>query len=646
MKVLLICLALVATTLATTPCFPVAFASSNFAAVDNLLCKAAAPFEFDGVIYGQNCTEYSLTGDSPSFVTFLTRCDADYTTIGYDEFECDLDTGVFSSDIVDSAVLSIHSSCVLSTDLTGVCQGTNVANDDKLLMDVTNAAVQGVNDSSIVYYSLSCDSGYSFADGVDSSSVYGYCNDASVAYTFHADSDSAGCFAKCPANPTASLISDAIDNLESLVLAESANGAVQSAEVVCSSGFDTADGAAESYDFTCEGLLADNADEGSVTCGDSCPVCIATCPADATPAFINDAADNLASLSNAQAKSGEVFSAEPVCDDGFALADDAESSYDYVCSSSINDTADGGMITCDDSSCPVCLAKCAANTAPEGGIDGMASLIIPEGVANEEVVGEVACDSDSAIAWEDLDTVYKFTCSPSADDGADEGAYVCGVDHACPVCESKCEIEANDELDFVYIDGTTPSGLYAPGHDHIEASCKNSSLSLIGERYASCSNGSLSFEVEAPVCADGDVCEHPAVTNAYLTNSDNVLAGEKYTIICDEGYTFDSIDAEIYGSYTEAVVSCRGMELADMVCYAGCGAPDIIGGSVQTGAAGAGQAAYEEGAEVVMKCDGSVISGSETAVCEMGVVSAPVCGACNMAATSLLLVAALFYLLF
>ena len=37
--------------------------------------------------------------------------------------------------------------------------------------------------------------------------------------------------ATCPANPDASLLSDSIDNLESLVLAESASGAVNSAEV-------------------------------------------------------------------------------------------------------------------------------------------------------------------------------------------------------------------------------------------------------------------------------------------------------------------------------------------------------------------------------------------------------------------------------
>jgi len=279
-------------------------------------------------------------------------------------------------------------------------------------MDVTNAAVQGVNDSSIVYYSLSCDSGYSFADGVDSSSVYGYCNDASVSYTFHADSDSAGCFAKCPTNPNASLISDAIDNLESLVLVESANGAVQSAEVVCSNGFDVAYGAAKSYDFTCKGALADNADEGTVTCTDACPVCIATCPA---------------------------------------------------------------------------------------------------------------------------------------------------------------AIEDDDELDFIYIDGTAPNGNYTPGHNHIEAICKNSSLSLIGERYASCSNGSLNFEVEAPICVRwGDICEHPVVTNAVLTNTDNIMAREKYTIVCNEGYSLLNIDAEIYGRYgskTVAEVPCRGMELEDVVCY-------------------------------------------------------------------------------
>ena len=34
-----------------------------------------------------------------------------------------------------------------------------------------------------------------------------------------------------------------------------------------------ADGAADSYDFTCEGALADDASEGKVSCVD-CPVCI------------------------------------------------------------------------------------------------------------------------------------------------------------------------------------------------------------------------------------------------------------------------------------------------------------------------------------------------------------------------------------
>ena len=45
------------------------------------------------------------------------------------------------------------------------------------------------------------------------------------------------------------------------------------------------------------------------------------------------------------------------------------------------------MVTCDDSSCPVCLAKCAANSFADLS-EGMASLVIGEGVADEEVVGK------------------------------------------------------------------------------------------------------------------------------------------------------------------------------------------------------------------------------------------------------------------
>ena len=52
----------------------------------------------------------------------------------------------------------------------------------------------------------------------------------------------------------------------------------------------------------------------------------------------------------------------------------------------------------------------------------------------------MVCDSDHALAWENTDDVYKFTCSPTADDGADEGQFVCGVDHACPVCEGQSQL--------------------------------------------------------------------------------------------------------------------------------------------------------------------------------------------------------------
>jgi len=66
----------------------------------------------------------------------------------------------------------------------------------------------------------------------------------------------------------------------------------------------------------------------------------------------------------------------------------------------------------------------------------------------------------------------------------------------------------------------------------------------------------------------GDIiCEHPVVTNAVLTTTEKLLAGEKYTIVCNEGYSLLNIDAEIYGSKTVAVVPCRGMELEDVVCY-------------------------------------------------------------------------------
>ena len=45
------------------------------------------------------------------------------------------------------------------------------------------------------------------------------------------------------------------------------------------------------------------------------------------------------------------------------------------------------MVTCDDSSCPVCLAKCAAKSFADLS-EGMASVVIDEGVADEEVVGK------------------------------------------------------------------------------------------------------------------------------------------------------------------------------------------------------------------------------------------------------------------
>ena len=45
----------------------------------------------------------------------MTICETDYTLIGYSEYDCDLTTGVYAGDLVDSDVLSMHSSCTNST---------------------------------------------------------------------------------------------------------------------------------------------------------------------------------------------------------------------------------------------------------------------------------------------------------------------------------------------------------------------------------------------------------------------------------------------------------------------------------------------------------------------------------------------------
>lgn len=611
--------------------------------VENLYCFDGGELEIES--YSKLCSA------EDAFVTpraddLSVRCPADeYTLVGYNNYFCDEETSELAAVIINDAVLTPFSYC--NNDTAAICLGVNAANAAKLLVSgpVENIDLQGADDESIVYYGVVCDDGYDFVADVEGI-VYAYCSsnlDGANVLSFHADVAADGCYETCPANPVngdESNFSDVIPNFSEAVVEEAQkSGAVVSIAVVCDEGYEIASDAAEEYSFSCDGLLEGVAASGLYSCGDACPVCLATCPANPGLDNLAEVYDNLASLVIAgESASGLTVAVEVVCEEGYGLANDAPVSYDFICSSDNETAASSGSYSLVGEA-PACLPGCAEDTAEA--IEFATFIKIESGFLGQVKEAFVVCDSTYSLPL-GHDGAWEFVCE-AGDDGPLSGIYACA--DGCPVCEEFCVMpEDDDEFHFALADQSYdiadfPDGI-PPGIDIIEASCKNESLNLVGHRFYSCLSGGEfnNTAEEVPYCADTPICEAPVLVNADVNTNHNLEVGGVYTVTCQSSYWFDVTTAQEYGdlsddtSYYTATVECNGEELPAFTCYFGCLPPDFAGGVTSPDIATDGQAPFAMGAAVTFSClDGNSLAPAEAeATCEPGGIPSPVCSACSM----------------
>ncbi|KAL5270381.1 hypothetical protein ACHWQZ_G001191 [Mnemiopsis leidyi] len=578
------------------------------------------------------------------------RCADGFILVGYSFYPCDTNTGVLATFIGNDETLTQYSACVADADVATVCTGVDVASGtSKLMVDqevgpVANIDLVPENSTEYVSYAMACDDGFGFQADV-SSPVYGYCSGNTDGINEFTLDGTDGCYELCSADNT---------NIEGVSLnleAGSRHGATVSAEVVCPSGFEIAFNAAEFYDFTCTGLLEGEANNGVFNCEEeNCPNCLAQCPADPEAEDITNFGDveNLAGVTNLEpGASGQTVMAGVACAEGFALAEGAEDMYDFQCNSNENDTeASSGRWTMVND-LPICHPVCPSDSF--AAMEFVETVTITDdGVEGQTVRGVVTCDNGYAL--EGNDKTFDFVCS--------NGSFV--AVGAGPECLKECIVPDAGNFTFYTVRGGVEEQVEGgevvrPGRSHIRVACQNETLNLIGSPTMSCNKeGDLEHDdVEAPFCADAEICTAPNVIEGDISTKNNVIVGEVYTITCKPSHWFDTKTVKEYNpgnlnedGFSMAEVTCQGEEIPDFTCYFGCLAPDFQGGAVFPDMAEEGQAPYEIGAVVEFQCleTEGALSGDAQATCDVGGIGSPVCGACSFA-LSLFLSVALFFLL-
>jgi len=638
--VLLALLSLFHVAISLTPCDYQTDLIGPYLTDENLYC-----FDDEGVDHEVN--EFSRLCSSGTFTPRTdgmdVRCGDGFTLVGYSFYSCDTETGELATDLGSDDTLTQYSACVADADAANICAGVNVASAvNKLKVEsdaVENIDLVPVDSTEYVSYAMACDDGFGFMDDV-SIPVYGYCSgntDGNNEFTLDGTD---GCYEMCSPDNT---------NLEGVTLNRedgSRAGAIVSAEVVCPSGFETAFGAAEEYEFTCNGEKEGEADGGIYVCDEeACPQCLAQCPANPTADQITNFGDVefLASVVITEpAASGQTVLAEVTCADGYSLEVGAERTYDFQCNSNENDTeASSGLWTLVNDF-PVCHPGCPAETVSV--MDFVEMVIISSvssGVEGQTVEGIVTCDSGYALEA-GVDVTFDFICTG--------GTFVPVGDG--PQCQKECTVpDSNGTFIFYHEDEEMEVGrAVKPGKHHIELRCSNDTLKLVGPPTMSCSgDGELTHDDEMlPFCSDTQICPAPKVENADLNTRNNLEVGGVFDISCRTSHYFDTKTVKEFNAgdlskekYTKLSVTCDGEAIRDFKCHFGCLAPDFAGKTFPD-MAEQDQAPYEIGAVVQFQClDGESIEGDAEATCDIGGIPSPVCGACSFA-LSLFLTIALF----
>ena len=590
------------------------------------------------------------------------------TLVGYTQYDCDSSTGALGTEVTADSTLTVYTSCVQDSSL--VCSAANVPSDpnsklhvdpsyniqavDLVGNDTAGNDTTGNNGGDPVVYPLACDDGYGFESSVDM--VYGYCSgtdDSNVnTYTVHPAVADSGCYAMCPANPTSLDVTP--DNLQRVDIGTAQrSGSVTSASVVCSSGFMIAHNAPATYEFRCTGTLEGAANSGVYSCVGDCPVCVPACPA-----IYSSGNYDLSSISNTDdvpnltvveisdtVASGATVTATVECDSGFAVGANAPQNYEFTCAATEANDSFSAQYTMTAE-----LAVCAPMCSKDNYVtiaNAQTTVISDGGILGDKVSGTVVCKDKFSHGY-DVSDEFDFTCSEGSEYIANGGEFGCG-DEACPECFPICEIPDNDTtLTYSLADGKDikPFGGKIPkGQNIIEVACKNESLNLAGVRFYSCKDdGTLGHTGKKdPTCDDSPVCTHPKVKNGKVSTFNNLKVGEKYEVICDAAHYFDVKTATEYGdgtkkSFYEIKVECLGEQFSEFVCHHGCLAPDFQG-STFPDMSTEDSAPYKAGAVVKFECldNQAIVDGQAEATCDAGTIPSPVCGACSLTISTLLL---------
>lgn len=377
------------------------------------------------------------------------------------------------------------------------------------------------------------------------------------------------------------------------------------------------------------------------------PVCFATCPAKFSSQNIDDV-ENLKEVAGVTAsgrRSESTAKLAVTCEDGYAVAQTAPSTYSFQCDGLTDDEPDAGKWSC--TTCPNCLPKCQANAAAENVSsqhDHLLRLTIAEGVNGDELDGTPVCEEGYALD-KDASTTYKYTC------GID-GKFKCSDGTVCPVCKGNCDWpldwdDADHPFDYVYRDKTErKEGEKAmPGEDHVEAVCKNASLNLVGQRFLSCIDGTLRFDVQNDTeCAEVDICEMPKIQHATISTTKNLRVDEKYIVTCLNDSFFDMNSRMFtaknadHGNY-ERTLRCKNPAdngtkyiMPEVLCYVGCDMVHLLNGNVIPSMEEEAAAPYNAGQTLTFKCEKgfdiafNTQTGAKTEMCVPGKpIAVPVC---------------------